>query len=235
MPDTRYRLPHEVAAQIQVSPSTLRRWSAEFADFLSETAGNPQSASGGQAVHRRYSDQDLETLMTVKGLLAEGQTYIQVGKRLEALRLRQGPPPALEGEGHPDEGSDVTALAPSMRESARVFPAITVLADTLHTVADGQQLLLGSQQANRDMMTVLLQDNFRLKEENGKLRDRMLEMERDLAEIRRQETAHRDMLEARLQQLEDQARNRPAPAATASKPAAAPAPGRRGCLGQIFG
>jgi DNA-binding transcriptional MerR regulator len=228
MADTHYRLPHEVATQIQVSPSTLRRWSNEFADFLSETAGNPQPASGGQAAHRRYTDQDLETLMTVKGLLAEGQSYIQVGRRLEALRLRQDP--AFSSEEEPgDVASEVTTLTP-LRESARVFPAITVLADTLHTVADGQQLLLGSQQANRDMMTVLLQDNFRLKEENGKLRDRMLEMERDLAEIRRQETARRDDLEARLQKVEEQMHSRPAPVSRPSAPAAK----RRGCLGQIL-
>ena len=173
MTDMRYRLPNEIATQLQVSPSTLRRWSNEFSDYLSDAAGRPQAPAGGQTAHRRYTDEDLETLLSIKGLLAEGLTYIQVGRRLEALRLRQSAADdAVEGEI-----PQVTALGPSLVDTSPIAPAVTVLADTLHTVADGQQLLLGSQQANRDLLTVVLQDNFGLKEENANLRDRMLELE----------------------------------------------------------
>ena len=217
MAEPRYRLPNEVAAQLQISPSTLRRWSNEFGDFLSDAAGRPQPASSGGITHRRYADEDMETLMTIKGLLNEGLTYIQLGKRLEALRMRQS---------SADDTSGVTALGPTIQESSAIAPVATVLADTLHTVADGQQLLLGSQQANRDLLSVVLQDNFGLKEENTKLRDRMLELERDLAEVRRLETAHRESLEARMKKLETQAR----------QPAPQPKPAKRsGCLGQFLG
>ncbi|MGD8791799.1 MAG: MerR family transcriptional regulator [Anaerolineae bacterium] len=223
MTEPRYRLPSEVANQLDVSPSTVRRWSNEFSEFLSDAAGRPQTE--GRTSHRRYSDQDLEILMTVKGLLAEGLTYIQVGKRLEALRLRQAPPP----EGEPSESQE-TAVGPLMLDAAPVAPAVTVLADTLHTVADGQQLLLGSQQANREMLTVVLQDNFTLKEENAKLRDRMLELERDIAEMRRLDEARRESLEARLQRVEELS-SRPI-----AIPPQQPSSGERpGCLGQIFG
>lgn len=221
MSETHYRLPNEVANQLQISPSTLRRWSNEFADYLSETAGRTQLESGGGA-HRRYSDEDLETLMTIKGLLAEGLTYIQVARRLDALRLRRAPDDGAVAEG--DGGQRSTALTPL--DSSPVAPAVTVLADTLHTVADGQQLLLGSQQANRELMAVLLQDNFGLKEENAKLRDRMLEMERDLAEIRRLDGARRETLEVRLQHIEDQVR---------SRGPQLPSGERQGCLAQLFG
>ena len=235
MADTRYRLPNEVATQLQVSPSTLRRWSDEFADFLSESAGRPHLAAGTPAAHRRYTDEDLETLLTIKGLLAEGLTYIQVGKRLEALRQHRPPVTAgVEGEAPPvtagveGEAPPVTALGPSLRD-APFAPAISVLADTLHTVAEGQQLLLGSQQASRDLLTVVVQDNFNLKEENSKLRDRMLDLEREMSEMRRQEAAHREALEARLQQLEARLQQpRPQPA----HPRHA---GRPGCLGQLLG
>jgi len=220
MSETRYRLPNEVANQLQISPSTLRRWSNEFTDYLSEAAGRAQPESS-RGAHRRYSDEDLETLMTIKGLLIEGLTYIQVGRRLDALRLRQ----ATDGGAGDDDGRRSTALAPVF-DSSPVAPAVTVLADTLHTVADGQQLLLGSQQANREMMTVLLQDNFGLKEENAKLRDRMLEMERDLAEMRRLDGARRETLEVRLQHIEDQVRSRGTPQ---------PSGERQGCLAQLFG
>lgn len=225
MTDMRYRLPNEVATQLQVSPSTLRRWSNEFGDFLSDTGGRPLPAEGGQTAHRRYTDEDLETLMTIKGLLTEGLTYIQVGRRLEALQMRQ-----TAAEVVPDSGEEqVTALAPSPMDASSYSPAVSVLADTLHTVADGQQILLGSQQANRDLLTVVVQDNFSLKEENAKLRDRMLELERELAEIRRLDEARREAMEARLQQLEVRPRQ-PAP-----PPQHIQRSQRSGCLGQLFG
>jgi DNA-binding transcriptional MerR regulator len=219
MSETRYRLPNEVANQLQVSPSTLRRWSNEFTEYLSEAAGRAQP-EGSRGVHRRYSDEDLETLMTIKGLLVEGLTYIQVGRRLDALLLRRA---TADGDG--DDGRRNTALAPVL-DSSPIAPAVTVLADTLHTVADGQQLLLGSQQANREMMAVLLQDNFGLKEENAKLRDRMLEMERDLAELRRLDAARRESLEVRLQHIEEQVH---------SRRGESPSGERQGCLAQLFG
>jgi DNA-binding transcriptional MerR regulator len=225
MTDTRYRLPNEVATQLQVSPSTLRRWSNEFSDYLSDSAGRPQSPAGGQTAHRRYTDDDLETLLSIKGLLAEGLTYIQVGRRLEALRLRR----ATADGGVEDDDDQVTALGPSLFDTSPIAPAVTVLADTLHTVADGQQLLLGSQQANRDLLTVVLQDNFGLKEENAKLRDRMLEMERELAEIRRLDATRRDALEARMRKLEERSQQPHPQAARQARPE------RSGCLGQIFG
>jgi DNA-binding transcriptional MerR regulator len=156
---------------------------------------------GGQASHRRYTDPDLETLLTIKGLLSEGQTYIQVGKRLEALRLRE----TVTAIPAPEDETRVTVLGPTLQQQSTVFPAVAVLADTLHTVANGQQMLLGSQQANRDLLTVVIQDNFTLKEENAKLRDRMLELERDLAEVRRLDVARRETIDARLRQIEEQA------------------------------
>jgi len=221
MTDTRYHLPNEVIVQLEISPSILRRWSNEFADFLSDSVDQSQGDGTGNRTQRRYSEQDLETLITIKRLLAEGLSYVQVGKHLEAQHKRPTPgEPLIE-----DEQSQVTALTPSLRESP-YGSAMTVLADTLHTVADGQQLLLGSQQANRELLTVMLQDNFSLKEENVKLRDRMLEVERDVVEMRRVESMRREGLEARLRRLEDLIR--PQKPKTKQKE-------RSGCLGQLFG
>ncbi|MGD2206459.1 MAG: MerR family transcriptional regulator [Anaerolineae bacterium] len=226
--DTRYRSPGEVSTQLEISPSTLRRWSNEFADFLSDAAGRPEPSPGSHVAHRRYTDEDLETLMTIKGLLTEGLTYIQVGKRLEALRLRKR---VAESEGHTDveaEG-DETQVTAVVTGASPYAPAAAVLADTMHTVADGQQLLLGSQKANRDLLSVVLQDNFGLKEENAKLRDRMLDLERDLSEMRRQDASRREALETRLRELESQARQQTPQAKHAAQTE------RPGCLGQFFG
>jgi DNA-binding transcriptional MerR regulator len=226
MTEPRYRLPSEVAKHLQISPSTLRRWSNEFSEFLSDAAGKPHPAEGGQTAHRRYTDQDVESLLTIKGLLEEGLTYIQAGRRLEALQLRQ----QADDWSDDAQSSEVRALGPSLRDASSAAPAFTVLADTLHTVADSQQILMGSQQANRDLLTVVLQDNFGLKEENTKLRDRMLELERDLAEIRRKDAERHEAFEARIHKLEEQPRHQPKPHATTPSSSK-----RSGCLGQLLG
>jgi DNA-binding transcriptional MerR regulator len=220
MTDARYRLPNEVSTQLQVSPSTLRRWSKEFSSFLSDAAGRPHDEEEGTTSHRRYTDEDMEVLMTVKGLLTEGLTYPQVTKRLEALHPHRADASVL----FDDDEDPVTTLGPSLQDSPYV-PAMTVLADTLHTVADGQQLLLGSQQANRELLTVVLQDNFNLKQENAKLRDRMLELERDLITTRRREDAQRRNLETRLRRVEEKLRPPEPNAAQDSRP---------GCLGRFL-
>jgi len=75
---------------------------------------------------------------------------------------------------------------------------------------------------------VVLQDNFTLKEESAKLRDRMLELERSLAEIQRLEGARRETVDARLARFEEQLRvRRPAPVREEPK--------QKGCLSQLLG
>ena len=188
MTDTsRYRQPQEMASRLEVSASTLRRWSEEFSAYLSSEA---DSSEGKQ--HRRYSDEDLATLITVKGLMADGLTYEQVRERLGELRASPSPGGA---------GSLVAADA-----ALPLAPAMTFLADTLHNVADSQQAVLNSQAANRELLGVVLQDNFNLKEENSRLRERMLELERQISQLRRDEDARRETLrnelEARMHEVQ---------------------------------
>jgi DNA-binding transcriptional MerR regulator len=201
---TRYRQPQEVAARLEISPSTLRRWSEEFAEFLSPEAN---SAEGSQ--QRRYSDGDMATLITVKGLMAEGLTFDQVSEQLSE-----------HGAGStPDgPGSMVTTDA-----ALPLAPAMTFLADSLHNVADSQQAVLNSQAANRELLGVVLQDNFNLKEENTRMRERMLELERQVAQIRRDEEARRETMRAELEaRMEDVQRT-------------VMFQSRSGCLGGLFG
>ena len=201
---SRYRQPQEVAARLEVSPSTLRRWSEEFADFLS-----PETDSSEGNQQRRYSDEDLAMLITVKGLMADGLTYDQVSDQLSGQNVGGAP-------GGP--GSIVTTDA-----ALPLAPAMTFLADTLHNVADSQQAVLNSQAANRELLGVVLQDNFNLKEENTRLRDRMLELERQVSTIRRDEETRRESLRSELEtRMQDVQR-------------AVMMQSRSGCLGGLFG
>ncbi len=190
MSEQNLRRPAEVAARLGVSTSTLRRWSQRFSEYLSPDAGEPAGSGDTDGGHRRYTDEDLTTLLTIKGLLAEGFTYQQVERRLAALRQTDG------------AGETTRSLVSAESNLSSLAPAVSILADTLHTVADGQQAILNAQQANRELMGVVVQDNFNLKEENTKLRDRMLELEREMAEMRRRDDAHRARLEARMQAVE---------------------------------
>lgn len=199
----RYRQPQEVASRLEISPSTLRRWSDEFSEFLSSEAS---SSEGKQ--HRRYSDEDLATLITIKGLMAEGLTYEQVRQKIGELHASKPDGP----------GSMITAEA-----ALPLAPAMTFLADTLHNVADSQQSVLNSQAANRELLGVVLQDNFNLKEENTRLRERMLELERQVAQLQRDEETRREALRAELE-----ARMQDVQRMTMLQ-------SRSGCLGGLFG
>ena len=82
------------------------------------------------------------------------------------------------------------------------FSGKSLSEDLALAVMNGQQAILSSQQANRDLMGVVIQDNFNLKEENVKLRDRMLRLEQELGELRRGEDGQHRIVEERLRQLE---------------------------------
>ncbi len=82
-------------------------------------------------------------------------------------------------------------------------PAARFLRDAVQGMADNQQIILNSQQASRDLMGVMIQDNLNLKGEASSLRERMLEMERELAELRRRQADYRERMETRVHVLED--------------------------------
>lgn len=73
--------PQEVAQRLAISPSTLRLWSNHFAENLSEQA-RKVADGGALAAQRRYTDEDLATLLQAKELLAQGLTYEEAKPRL---------------------------------------------------------------------------------------------------------------------------------------------------------
>ena len=197
--------PAEVAERLGISAATLRRWSSRFGEFL-------ELGEGGQdgGTHRRYSAGDVATLARVQELLEQGWTYEQV-----ADRLSQGPAD-VAASTTPDEpvaAAPVDAEPGLSPETAMVStgaffddsaglsadalpPAARFLRDTMQAVTGNQQIILNSQQASRDMLGVMIQDNLNLKSENTSLRERMLELEtrtgRATPAFRRHAGTHRD-------------------------------------------
>jgi DNA-binding transcriptional MerR regulator len=180
MTDAELRQPGDVARELDISTSTLRRWAKEFHPYLSRMAGRPDSMGGGVGTHRRYTDEDLELLMRVKVLLDQGLTYDQVVRRLKS----EGAPASMEEQSREDA---YPILAPEKQmDSQTLGPSLVVVADALRNINDNQQALQNSLQVNRNLLGVLIQDNFNLKEENSKLRDRVLKLEQGLSDMKRE-------------------------------------------------
>lgn len=87
-------------------------------------------------------------------------------------------------------------------ERALPRSADQMLGEMLSTVANSQQSMLNVQDSIREMLGVIAQDNFNLKHENRKLRERMLELERVISEHQRREETRKEMLEGRLRAVE---------------------------------
>ena len=236
--------PADAARQLGIPASTLRRWSRRFAPFLSPEA-NGAARENGSRGHRRYTPQDLEVLARCKALLSEGRTFEQAAQELE--RAYQPSVQAVEGEIEEDEAEPPTPEAvltdDEPLEMVREEDAVDVgqmMAQLLSSLSGSQQMIITGQQSERELLGVVLQDNFNLKEENKKLRERMVETERRIFEMNReiekartQERERMRQMEAYLfqlqRQMDDLVRRSPAqPAAparvTVSPQPAAPAP-----------
>jgi regulator of replication initiation timing len=101
------------------------------------------------------------------------------------------------------DGDRSTALAPAPDREAESNAALArMVGDALDALASTQQAVLNGQSAMRELLNVVVQDNFNLKDENRKLRERMLELERALAEYQRREETRKERMEGRLRGLE---------------------------------
>ena len=198
------RRPAEVSRELGVSPSTLRRWSQQFGDLLSPDAGHPGPQATGKTAHRRYSSTDVETLQRVRQLLQQGLTVEEVRGQ-----LANAPGPAPSTEPDPEVEAPAAELVSTEGQTLVLSPSPAdepdigqLVADTLSSLSDSQKIILGGQQTARQLLGVLLQDNFNLKEENVRLRERMVDTERRVFEMKRELDANRSAERERMRQME---------------------------------
>ena len=175
---------NDAATELTVSANTLKRWAKDFEQFLS-----PSSASNGV---RRFTTDDVGILRRVKDQLSDGLSTDEVVEMFQS-------------EGLGESGGTSTALA--TRDAPGTQAAgFVVLTDTLRAMIENQQAIQNSLQVNRNLQGVIIQDNFNLKEENMKLRERMQRVEQELEDQRKRDVENRITLEQRLAQLEREAR-----------------------------
>ncbi len=180
MPETNYKPAAELATDLAVSPQTLKNWTKDFAAFLSA----PGASADGT---RRYTEQDEAVLKQIKDHLAAGMTFEETAEE-------------LRNAGYGDElesGEPRGVLAITSAQQG-----FSVLTDTLRAMIENQQTIQNSLQVNRNLLGVIIQDNFNLKEENSKLRERMLKLEHELADIKKRESDYRLYLEQRINRMD---------------------------------
>ncbi len=194
--------PAEAAQRLGIPASTLRRWSRRFAAFLSPQANGVREADGSRG-HRRYTPQDLDILARCKTLLSQGYTFEQVAEQLEATVA----PEVIVVEGEIEEnareqepvreevGSDIVR-----EEDAADLGQM--IAQMLASLSGSQQMLITGQQTERELLRIVIQDNLNLKEENKRLRERMVETERRIFEMKREMEHYREDDRERMRQME---------------------------------
>lgn len=189
----------QVAGELGVSPPTLKNWAKEFAGFLSA----PGPLTDGM---RRFTDDDQLVLKRIKDHLAGGLTLEETAAQLRDEGYGDGyagpeepAPPASE----PLPDVEARALATTPNAAQQGFVALT---ETLRAMVENQQTIQNSLQVNRNLLGVIIQDNFNLKEENSRLRDRMLKLEQELSEAKRREADYRLYLEQRVGRIEQNLR-----------------------------
>jgi len=135
------------------------------------------SPAPSAGANRAYTDDDVEVLRRARDLVAVGLTLDEAASELIEAELSKG--------------------------LARAVPAVPAraLSDGLQAIVDGQRTILDSQQVNRDLLGVVIQDNFNLKEENARMRERMMRLEQELGDLRKRDGRY-GALKERIKGLE---------------------------------
>jgi hypothetical protein len=170
-----------VARHLDIPVDSLQRLRRRFGRYL-----GPE-ATGTDPV---FSNADVASIVTIQKLLAQGYNDEQIDEHLTPMHTDSEPSLDFPTDLQPYTNSETNSGLPQ------------VVGDVLHTIANSQQAVLNGQSGLHEMMGVVVQDNFNLKDENRKLRDRMLEMERVLGEYQRREETRKERLEGRLRALE---------------------------------
>ena len=229
----------------------MRRGTRKFAGLLYEAEDTGKDRS-----HRRYTNRDIDTLHIVKELMSNGMTYEHVRQQLNGKTTVNIEPDDILQES--SNNAEDTPVVPNVEKISNPnnepandeewalvasegpeSQAISFLTNTLSTLSDSQKSILNSQAANRELLGVLLQDNFNLKEENNRLRERILDVERDVAQNRQEEEWRREALR---QELETKISTAPqvamvalSTAQTVEPPEIKAVESKSGCLGMLFG
>ena len=130
--------PAQVAAQLSISPQTLRRWSALWASALSA------SAAPGPGQRRAYTDGDLAILRHAQRMIAGGQSVADIAAALPTIAPMDDTPPASAVATIPDNTQErfvsaLTIIADQKADIARLQSDLAALTDRLQSLEQAAQ------------------------------------------------------------------------------------------------
>jgi DNA-binding transcriptional MerR regulator len=182
--------PGQVAADLNISPVQLRKLTEQFARVLSNEATNPDTLENGRKANRSYTDADVAMLNAILELQTQGMSDEALEQHLLNL---------------PTEADSRTMSLMSKRDYDDFLPphaAAAAIGQALQQISDTQQALLNSQQSQRDLLSVVINDAMALKDENDRLRKRLRTVEEEMARVKESEMNYRLSLEERLNSVE---------------------------------
>ena len=172
--------PRDAAQQLGIAPSTLRLWSAHFANQLSNSA-KKIAATGGLAAQRRYTDADLQLFSQIKQWLGQGLTYDEVKRRLH-------PPPATSSVGRAAPARERRSALPMRGRPADVDEGESTALSEIQLSVEGLKETLEAKDktiaALRESLGFLDVYLHTIKEERDDVRKRLQQMEEQLEEQR---------------------------------------------------
>jgi DNA-binding transcriptional MerR regulator len=184
----------QAAERLGIAKAMLRVLSARFAPLLSATAGAPERLPNGRHTARKYTENDVEVLATILQLRADGVSDDEI----EAQLLETG------------EADENSPIALTLREKAAdeawlaANPAAAAIGQAMRQLTETQQALLSTQHAQRELLSVVVNDALALKDENERLRKRLRRLEEEMNRLKESDWNHRLSLEERLNQVERQ-------------------------------
>lgn len=187
--------PGQVAADLNISPVQLKKLTDRFARLLSTEATDPNTLENGRKATRTYTDADVATLNAILELQEQGMSDDALEQHMLNLPDETETPMALVSRNGYDD------FLPPQAAAAAIGQALQQISDT-------QQALLSSQQSQRDLLSVVINDAMALKDENDRLRKRLRTMEEEMSRIKESEMNYRLSLEERLNRVERETDNK---------------------------
>ena len=181
----------EAARLLDVSKTTVHRWSTWFAEHLSDQA----SPEAGQP--RRFTEADIATLRRAQRRLARGDTWELVAERLAIVEPEDTEP---EEPAEPEEAPAAHEAPTAGPEEAEERAQGTTASQALAILSQQSQIIEAQAGQLKAAQAQLTDQGARLREQAGQLTDQGATIA-DLRErLARLEEAQRAQLEAQRQQ-----------------------------------
>jgi DNA-binding transcriptional MerR regulator len=180
--------PQEIAERLGISASTLRLWSTQFSGCLSDSARKVPVNGALVVAQRRYTDEDFFVLVRAKDMLRRGQTYEEVNRALATQMVVNAPRPGpfampTQLPTQMERREPVEEHGPSGTESSfqEALEAKETVIASLKESLEAKDKTISALRESLAFLDIYIH-TLRQEREDG--RDRELQLEKELEELR---------------------------------------------------